>query len=125
MSRVITIGGVVLLLVLIGLAVLGLRSCAEEPDKPIAKVDGARDAALIGVAAEGNGIIANAMTEAAEIDTTTKENDRAIRSTPGADTPVPAAVNDAGLRALCVRAAYRDQPRCTALLGPRPGTAGR
>lgn len=126
MNRGLAIGASLLLLVLLVLAVLGVRSCAQDdPAAPIAKVDAARDAALVGVAADGNAITANTITAAADNAATTKENEDAIRAAPGATMPVPAAANDAGLRALCLRAAYRDQPRCAAMQRPRAGTAGR
>lgn len=46
------------------------------------------------------------------IDEITQENDRAIRSAPGADAPVDARVRDAGLAGLCKRAVYLRDPRC-------------
>ncbi len=125
MNRLAAIGAGLLLLTLLVLAVLGVRSCAQEPAAPIAQVDSARDAALVGVAAEGNAITTNAMSNAAEIAATTKENEDAIRAAPGATTPVPAAANDAGLRALCMRAAYRDKPRCAAMQRLGAGAVGR
>lgn len=125
MSRAVTIAGAVLILVLLGLAVLGLRSCAEEPDAPIAAVDAARDAALVGVATEGNAITTNAMSNAADIAAITKENEDAIRSAPGGDTRVPDSSNRVALERLCRRAAYRDQPRCAAMQRPGAGAAGR
>lgn len=125
MSRVIVVGGAALLLGLLVLAVLGVRSCARDAQPQTASVEKTRDAALVGVAAEGNAITADAMTNAADIAATTKENEDAIRSAPGADTRVPAAANDAGLRALCLRPSYRDQPRCAAMQRSGAGTAGR
>jgi hypothetical protein len=48
----------------------------------------------------------------ARIDTTTKENERAIRQAPGAAVPVDPDLHDLGLRSLCKRAAYRGRPEC-------------
>lgn len=48
----------------------------------------------------------------AAIDAITLENDRAIRSAPGAAAPVDPAAADAGLRGLCRRAAYLRDERC-------------
>ena len=45
-------------------------------------------------------------------DALTRDNDSAIRNAEGADAEVAAPVNDAGLAALCRRAAHRDSPRC-------------
>ena len=125
MSRIARIVVPVLLVALvIAAAFFGPRACRRTPDQAsVAQVDGARSAAVVDAAIDAAAGTAKAMTEASEIDAVTKENDRAIRSTPGADAPVPAAVNDAGMRALCVRASYRDKPRCVALLGPRARAA--
>lgn len=125
MNRAITVVGSILLLVLIGLAVLGIRSCAREPDEPSATIDASRDAALVGVAAEGNAITAEAMTNAAGIAATTKENENAIRSAPGGDTRVPAASNRAALDRLCLRPSYHADPRCAAMQRSGAGAPGR
>jgi len=45
-------------------------------------------------------------------DRITRENDNAIRSAPGADTPVPAAVDSVARERLCRRAVYRERPEC-------------
>lgn len=45
-------------------------------------------------------------------DTITRENENAIRSAPGADTPVPAAVDAVARERLCRRAAYSQRPEC-------------
>lgn len=58
-----------------------------------------------------NTMASNAASEAA-IDTITMENDRAIRSAPGAGAPVDPALRDTGLASLCRRAAYSRDQRC-------------
>lgn len=45
-------------------------------------------------------------------DALTRSNETEIRNAEGADAEVAAPVNDAGLDALCRRAAYRDSVRC-------------
>lgn len=45
----------------------------------------------------------------------TRSNEKAIRDAEGADAAVAAPARDAGLQALCRRAAYRDSPRCVGL----------
>lgn len=45
-------------------------------------------------------------------DSITRDNDHAIRQAEGADAPVSHAANDAGLRALCRRKAYKETERC-------------
>ncbi len=48
----------------------------------------------------------------ADIDRTTASNAESIYSADGATEAVTPAVRDAGLAALCRRAAYKDDPRC-------------
>lgn len=47
-----------------------------------------------------------------QTDQTTLENDRAIRNAEGADAPVTDDLRDTGLRSLCQRRSYSDDPRC-------------
>lgn len=49
--------------------------------------------------------------EAAENDLS-RENERTIRNAEGANAPVAAPARDAGIAALCRRAAYAHDPRC-------------
>jgi predicted negative regulator of RcsB-dependent stress response len=63
--------------------------------------------------------IGNRMDTDAATDTVTRENDHAIRTAPGADAPVDAALRDAALRGLCRRAAYRHDAKCLQHADPR------
>jgi multidrug efflux pump subunit AcrA (membrane-fusion protein) len=63
-------------------------------------------------AAEAIAIIASGAASEAAIDAITLENDRAIRSAPGAGAPVDPGVAAAGLAGLCRRAAYLHNQRC-------------
>ena len=63
--------------------------------------------------------IGNRMEADAVADTITRENDNAIRTAPGADTPVTPALRDAALRGLCRRAAYRHDSKCLQHVDPR------
>ncbi len=122
MNRVLAIGGAALLLGLLVLAILGIKSCAEKPTAGEVLgtvVEPARNAGMAAAATDATTITANVMAEASIIDATTRENQVAIRNTPGAIAPVPAAVNAAGLRALCMRQAGARDPRCAALLAAR------
>lgn len=49
----------------------------------------------------------------------TRDNERNIRDAEGADDEVAVPVNDAGLRSLCKRRAYRSDPRCVQYADPR------
>lgn len=48
----------------------------------------------------------------AESDALTRDNERSIRDAEGSDAKVATPARDAGLAALCRRAAYHDDPRC-------------
>lgn len=51
-------------------------------------------------------------------DELTRRNADAIRNAKGADAPVDPAAADAGLRSLCLRRAYRGDPKCLRFLAP-------
>lgn len=57
--------------------------------------------------------------EAASADLTQRNNDE-IRRAPGAAASVDRGVHDAGLRALCLRDAFRTDQRCVALRSAYP-----
>lgn len=62
--------------------------------------------------ADAVGTIGAQSAREAAIDAITKENEDAIRSAPGADAPVPAAVDAVARERLCRRAVYRQRPEC-------------
>lgn len=55
-------------------------------------------------------------------DELTRTNDAEIRNAEGADAQVAQPVAEAGLQALCRRAAHRDSPRCVRLRNERADT---
>ena len=96
-----------------------------EPGRQRARAVQANGAAVqaearAGAATDAIRTIGNTTAAETVTDTLTKENDRAIQAAPGASAPVDAGVRDSGLRALCLRHAYRDQPRCRELLHAGP-----
>jgi len=62
--------------------------------------------------------VGKASDREAASDALTRDNDRSIRDAEGADDEVGSAVNDAGLRSLCRRRAYRSDPRCVQFANP-------
>jgi biopolymer transport protein ExbB/TolQ len=58
-----------------------------------------------------NTVAASGESERASEDLT-RSNEKDIRNADGANAPVNPAARDAGLRALCLRGAYRDDPKC-------------
>jgi hypothetical protein len=56
--------------------------------------------------------ISNAAANEAASDELTRKNEEDIRNAKGSSAAVDPAARDAGLRALCLRGAYRDDPKC-------------
>lgn len=56
--------------------------------------------------------VGRAADREAAIEELTRDNERSIRNAEGSDAEVAAPVRDAGLDALCRRAAYRNSLRC-------------
>jgi hypothetical protein len=112
--------GILLVGLVLGIAIFGPRACASMKRKLAdQKVNTARAEGQVKAASDATVITADALTNAAATDDQTRSNEREIRAAPGADTPVAADTNSAGIRALCLRPTYRDKPRCVAMLGPR------
>jgi len=63
-------------------------------------------------AADAIGTVARSGKRETASEDLTRSNEKEIRNAQGANDPVNPAVRDAGLRALCRRAAYRDDPKC-------------
>ncbi|ARS29094.1 hypothetical protein [Sphingomonas sp. KC8] len=105
---------------------IGPRSCASaERSAAIAAAGQARAEGQTRAATDATAITATSMEAAAASDQLGRDTADVIRATPGAAAPIDPAVNAAALRRICLRAAYRDQPRCVALLGPRASTIDR
>ena len=119
--RIAQIAGGVILIVAI---VLWLRSCGAAPAQRAAaqaRIGEAVAEGTAGAAQRATEITGNTMDQAAAIDRQTEANNVTIRSATGASAPVDPGAASAGLRALCMRRAYHDQPGCVALL--KAGTA--
>ncbi len=103
---IIAVVGIVLLLIL----VLAIRGCSS--GKTEAKLANGQGQAATQSGRDAVQTVGNQSAAETQIDATTKENEDAIRSAPGANAPVDPAARDAGLRALCKRASYIRDPRC-------------
>jgi hypothetical protein len=102
--------GVVLVMVLF---VVVLGQC-EKRREAAAKARVEREAAKAQVES-GKDAIATVTRRGAEetaSEALTRDNERDIRSAPGAGERVDPGIDVAGRRALCKREAYRDDPRC-------------
>ena len=97
----------------LGLTGLTVRSCTKARQAAAeTRVERAGADALANSAADAVGAVGGLQTRDLSGDQTTRENDDAIRSAPGAGAPVDPAVRGAGIDSLCKRAAYRDDRRC-------------
>ncbi len=106
-----------LLLALIVIAFLALDSCqSARIAKTEARLGRNQTGAAIASGADAVGTIGAQLAAEGAIDATTKENTDAIRSAPGADAPVPAAVDAVARERLCRRMAYRDSFACKELV---------
>ena len=77
-----------------------------------AKVNGAQSNAFVNSAGDAVETIGNANSRERSSDDLTATNSKEIHDAPGAKVQVDPAVDNAGLRSLCRRAAYRDSERC-------------
>lgn len=110
------IGMAVLALLLILAIGFGVRSCEKrrseaaqarmERSQAQAQTDSAKDAI--------NAVAASGEAERASEDMT-RNNSAEIHAAPGANDRVNSGVDLAGRKALCRRAAYRDDPKCKVL----------
>lgn len=62
--------------------------------------------------------VGDQITAEDRVDAITRENERDIRNAPGADEAVSSELNDAALRSLCRRAAYRGREECLQFTAP-------
>jgi uncharacterized protein HemX len=112
---------ILLAVVVIGLVWFGLaqwqkaRTAATESRLQQAQSGATVESAKDAIATQG----AAAARETASEDLS-RNNEKDIRNAEGSADPVKPAARDAGLRAVCRRAAYRDSERCRLLLSPAP-----
>lgn len=105
-----TIVGIVVLVLIVGLTV---RSCDARHSKAAqTRVDSAQAGAASNSAADAIGTVAKAGEAERASEEQSRQAERDIRAAEGANDKVNPAVRDAGIAALCKRAAYKDDPRC-------------
>lgn len=98
------------------LALFAVRSCDQRRSEAAqARVERSQADAAANSAADAIGTVAASGRAAAESEDMTRANEREIRNAQGADARIGAGVNAAGLRALCLRHAYRNDPKCRML----------
>lgn len=101
-----------LMIAIVGLGVSRCQLGGARQKSADAQSAAAQSGAMVDSGRDAVTTVSDRAIDDAAIDAQTRENDRAIRSAPGASAPVDDGVNAAGLRALCVRRAYRDRVEC-------------
>lgn len=120
MSLYRTIAAVALGLIVVILLVYFVALRSNDRDVVVSRAEATRANQGADLSVTAGDIYANGVKSEAAIDVATRDNAETIHAAEGAKTVVPRAVNDAGLRALCVRRAYAGDPRCAALRPVRP-----
>jgi uncharacterized membrane protein YoaK (UPF0700 family) len=108
---------IVAAVVAIGIVALTLRSCGAAPAEQkaaTAQIQQASAESFTEAAQDATAITGNTMDAERTIDRQTEVNHETISRGDGS--------NAVALRALCLRAAYRNQPRCTGMLKARAGS---
>lgn len=100
-------------LMLIALIVFGVTQCDKRrSERAQARVDAGQAAAASESAKDAIGTVSEAGKRESGSEALTRDNERAIREAEGAGDRVKPAVDLEGRRALCRRAAYKDDPKC-------------
>lgn len=100
-------------LLILALLAFGLRQCDKRRDAAAqARMDKAQAEARAESSADAINTVSRSGEAAAASEELTRNNERDIRAAEGASERVGAGVNTAGRRALCKRAAYKDDPKC-------------
>ena len=115
-----TIVMIVAAVLLVGLIAFGVTQCEQRRN---GAAQGRLDTSQAGAAQNSatdaiNAVAAAGGREAASEDLT-RQNAREIAGAPGSTVRTDPAVDLAGRRALCRRAAYRDEPKCAMFKGAK------
>lgn len=113
------IGYIVAGLLLFGFMAFGLNQCQKRRSEAAqARVEQSQAEAASESAKDAIGTVTRRGAEETASEELTRSNDKEIRNAEGADERVGSAVDLAGRRSLCRRAAYRDDPECRLLNAP-------
>jgi predicted secreted protein len=101
------------LLVLIGVVAFAVRSCDKRHSRAAqTRVERSQAEAAANSAADAIGTVAASGEAERASEDLTRTNEQQIRAAEGSNAAVNPAARDAGIAALCRRAAYRNDPRC-------------
>lgn len=107
------VGMVVGGLILLGLILFAFNQCSKRRSEAAqSRVQSAQAQAASNSAADAVNTIAASGEAQAASEAQTRQNEKDIRNAKGSDAAVDPAARDAGLRALCLRRAYRADPKC-------------
>ena len=116
-----TVGKIVAALVLVVIVLGGLQFCSWQRARQQAaqsKVDRGQAGAARESAAEAVNTISDVAANQSASEDLTRSNEREIRNAEGASDRVNPDVGAAGVRAICRRAASRNDPKCRMLQPP-------
>ena len=98
---------------LLGIIAFGVHSCEQRRSKAAqSRMERSQAEAASNSAADAINTVAASGEASRASEDLTRSNERDIRNAAGASDRVNPASRDAGLAALCKRAAYREDPRC-------------
>jgi hypothetical protein len=118
-ARTIATIGVVVVILLMGSAVLAITRCSSGSQQRVqGRVDTAQHDAGVNSAADAINTVSAADARERASEDLSRRNEEEIRNAEGSNGAVSPAARDAGLRSLCRRAAYRDNPKCKLLDAP-------
>lgn len=108
-----TIAMIVGVLILIVAVSVFLSQCEKRRNEAAqGRVDSGQAGAAANSAADAINTVSEAGEREAASEDLTRTNERDIRAAEGAGDKVRPGVNNAGLKALCARQTYRNDPRC-------------
>lgn len=103
----------ILLAVVLAVTLLAVRSCqSAQTAHTTSTLATGQTGAAVASGADAANTVGNRIDADAATDTLTRDNGVTIRNAQGAEVIIAAPVRDAGLAALCRRAAYKDTQRC-------------
>lgn len=101
------------MILVIGLLSFGASQCSKRQNQAAqSRVDKAQAGAAEASGADAIATVSNRAASAAASEDLTRESGADIRAAPGADQRANSGVDLAGRKALCKRAAYKDDPKC-------------
>lgn len=110
------IAAAIMAVVFVAVLAFAVSQCSQRRDQAAqSRVDKGQAAAASESARDSISTISNVSENEAASEDLGRQNEKDIRNAEGASDPVNPAAHNAGLRALCRRKAYSNDPRCRML----------